>query len=83
MKLKPWREKMWCIPTVTAEYVVRMEDVLDLYAETPDPRRPVVCFDETPPATDRGSAGPEFRPSLGSQNATNRKTFAVPWRMYS
>ena len=25
-----------------------MEDVLDLYAETPDPRRPVVCFDETP-----------------------------------
>ena len=48
MKLKPWREKMWCIPTVTAEYVARMEDVLDLYAETPDPRRPVVCFDETP-----------------------------------
>ena len=25
-----------------------MEDVLDLYADTPDPRRPVVCFDETP-----------------------------------
>ena len=48
MKLKPWREKMWCIPTVNAEYVARMEDVLDLYAEPPDPRRPVVCFDETP-----------------------------------
>lgn len=48
MKLKPWREKMWCIPTVNAEYVARMEDVLDLYAEAPDPRRPVVCFDETP-----------------------------------
>jgi hypothetical protein len=39
---------MWCIPTVNAEYVARMEDVLDLYAEAPDPRRPVVCFDETP-----------------------------------
>lgn len=25
-----------------------MEDVLDLYAETEDPRRPVVCFDERP-----------------------------------
>jgi len=48
MKLKPWREKMWCIPTVSAEYVARLEDVLDLYAETPDPQRPVVCFDETP-----------------------------------
>lgn len=25
-----------------------MEDVLDLYAEPPDPQRPVVCFDESP-----------------------------------
>jgi hypothetical protein len=25
-----------------------MEDVLDLYAEVPDPKRPVVCFDESP-----------------------------------
>jgi transposase len=48
MKLKPWQEKMWCIPQVNAEYVARMEDVLDLYAEAPDPRRPVVGFDETP-----------------------------------
>ena len=48
MKLKPWREKMWCIPTVSAEYVARMEDVLALYAEPADPRRPVVCVDETP-----------------------------------
>jgi hypothetical protein len=46
--LKPWRRKMWCIPQVDAEYVARMEDVLDLYAEKPDPQRPVVCFDESP-----------------------------------
>ena len=46
--LKPWRRAMWCIPKVDAEYVARMEDVLDLYAETPDPKRPVVCFDESP-----------------------------------
>src|SRR5260370_37150991 len=43
--LKPWRKDMWCIPKVDGEYVARMEDVLDLYAEAPDPDRPVVCFD--------------------------------------
>ncbi|CAN5708518.1 IS630 family transposase [soil metagenome] len=48
MDLKPWQKKMWCIPKIDAEYVCRMEDVLTLYAEPPDPRRPVVCFDETP-----------------------------------
>ena len=39
---------MWCIPKVDAEYVARMENVLDLYAEQLDPKRPVVCFDESP-----------------------------------
>jgi transposase len=47
-QLKPWLKKMWCIPKVDAEFVARMEDVLELYAETPDEQRPVVCFDETP-----------------------------------
>jgi transposase len=46
--LKPWQKDMWCIAKVDAEYVARMEDVLDLYAEAPDPKRPVVCFDESP-----------------------------------
>ena len=46
--LKPWRRDMWCIPQVDGAYVARMEDVLDLYAEPPDPKRPVVCFDESP-----------------------------------
>jgi hypothetical protein len=39
---------MWCIPQIYADYVARMEDVLDLYAEAPDPKLPVVCFDESP-----------------------------------
>lgn len=47
-ELKPWRHSMWCIPKVDAEYVARMENILDLYAEPPDPQRPVVNFDETP-----------------------------------
>jgi transposase len=59
-ELKPWREKMWCVPKIDGEYVARMEDVLDLRAcpraghrpdpgaEPPDPARPVVCLDESP-----------------------------------
>ncbi len=46
--LKPWQKKMWCIPKVNAEYVARMEDVLDLYAEQPDENEPVISFDESP-----------------------------------
>jgi hypothetical protein len=44
----PWRKDMWCIAKVDGAYAARMEDVFDLYAETPDPKRPVVCFDESP-----------------------------------
>src|ERR1700688_3013212 len=47
-ELKPWQKDMWCIPEVDGAYVARMEDVLDLYAEEPDPQYPVVCFDESP-----------------------------------
>ena len=32
---------------MSAEFVARMEDVLDLYTEPYDPQRPVVCFDES------------------------------------
>ena len=46
--LKPWRKDMWCIPKVDAAYVAAMEDVLDLYAQAPDPKQPVICFDESP-----------------------------------
>jgi len=37
---------MWCIADITPEYRERMYDLLDLYAEAYDPKRPVVCFDE-------------------------------------
>lgn len=46
--LKPWQRKMWCIPEVNAEYVARLEDILDLYTAEEGKRAPVVCFDETP-----------------------------------
>lgn len=47
-ELKPWQRDMWCIPQVDGEYVARMEDLLDLYTGKADPKRPVVCFDESP-----------------------------------
>lgn len=37
---------MWCIGKLDAEYVQRMEDVLDVYERPYDERRPVVCVDE-------------------------------------
>ncbi|PVE20569.1 IS630 family transposase [Microvirga sp. KLBC 81] len=46
--LKPWARKQWCIASVGADFVWRMEDVLDLYAEPYKADRPVVCFDELP-----------------------------------
>jgi hypothetical protein len=38
---------MWCIPTIDAEFLYRMEDVLEVYARPHDPDEPVVCLDET------------------------------------
>jgi transposase len=41
-------KQQWCVARVDAEYLLRMEDILALYAEPYDPQRPVVCFDEMP-----------------------------------
>ena len=37
---------MWWIPTIDSEFIKRMYDVLDLYEEDYDPKRPIVCLDE-------------------------------------
>ena len=39
--------KEWCIPTADAEFVAKMEDVLEVYQRPYDPLCPVVCVDET------------------------------------
>jgi hypothetical protein len=39
---------MWCIPDKpSAEFVFHMEEVLEVYHRPYDPKRPVVCVDET------------------------------------
>jgi transposase len=48
-ELKPWLKEEWCIPPqANAEFVYHMEDVLDIYTQPTDPKRPLVCFDESP-----------------------------------
>ena len=37
---------MWCIQTIDSEFRKRMYDVLDLYEEDYDPKRPIVYLDE-------------------------------------
>ena len=39
---------MWCIPPKqSAEFVFHMEDVLEVYHRPYEPKRPVLCIDET------------------------------------
>src|SRR5665811_1160158 len=39
---------MWCIQKIDSEFRKRMYDVLDLYEEDYDPKKPIVCLDEKP-----------------------------------
>lgn len=73
--LKPWQKKEWCIPEVSSTFVAAMEDVLELYAEPYDPRRPVVCFDETSPQL-LGEARPPFPAQPGQPR---RQDYEYRW----
>ena len=46
-ELKPWQKIEWCIPEANAEFVCKMEDVLDVYKRPYDEKRPVICMDES------------------------------------
>ncbi|MED5369491.1 MAG: IS630 family transposase [Myxococcota bacterium] len=45
--LKPWQKRSWCLAELTPEFIAQMESVLQIYSRPPDPRRPLVSFDET------------------------------------
>ena len=46
--MKPWLKKQWCIaPPSQADFVCKMEDILEVYARALDPEVPLVCLDET------------------------------------
>lgn len=47
--MKPWQREQWVIPPEqNGDFVAQMELVLDVYKRPYDPRRPVVCMDESP-----------------------------------
>jgi hypothetical protein len=46
--LKPHRQQTWCIGTINAAFLARLEQILALYALPYDPTQPVICFDERP-----------------------------------
>lgn len=47
--LKPHRRQCWVIPPPqNAAFVAAMEDILELYQQPPDARRPLVSMDEQP-----------------------------------
>jgi hypothetical protein len=63
--LKPWKKEQWIIaPEHSGDFVARMEQVLDVYKRPYDPRRPVVCMDESPRQLIR-----ETRPPLLARRA--------------
>jgi hypothetical protein len=46
--LEPHLKQQWVIaPEVSAAFVANMEDVLEVYQRPHDPKRPLVCLDET------------------------------------
>jgi hypothetical protein len=55
--------EMWCIPKVDGEFAARMEDVLALYAESPDARRPVVSAQSIASSSTCSFLGPPLRGS--------------------
>lgn len=48
-ELHPHLDEYWCIPPKEdADFVAKMEDILDLYQMPYDPKRPLWCLDEKP-----------------------------------
>jgi DDE superfamily endonuclease len=54
---------MWCVPELNAEYIERMEEVLEIYERPYNAQEPVVCLDEKPVVLhDQVRAGKQARP---------------------
>lgn len=62
--------KQWVISRLDANFIARMEMVLDVYARAYDPRFPVVCIDEMP-----GQILAQTREPLLGSDAVRREDF--------
>lgn len=61
---------MWCVPELTAEFIERMEDLLDLYEKPWSEKQPVFCLDEKPLQLLR-----DARPSKVTTNGSRRHDY--------
>ncbi len=43
-----WQKVRWCIGSITSDFIMHMEDILDQYEQPYDPKNPLICIDETP-----------------------------------
>ena len=71
---------MWCIGTVTGEYLANMEDVLDLYAQPAHADVVRICFDERPSQLlDQVLTPIPAKPGVSQKNtsSTSARAFAM------
>jgi DDE superfamily endonuclease len=58
-------------PALSAAFVAAMEDILAVYGRPPDPRRPLICFDESGKALRRHTQPPQLAaPGLPAREDT-------------
>ena len=85
----PHRKPQWVIaPEASAAFVANMEDVLDVYQRPHDPKRPLVCLDETSKQliVDRRApiaATPGQPERQDNRSATTTNTSAMAWLICS
>ena len=75
---------MWVVADLDDEYIVKMEDVLEVYERPYNPQEPVICVDEKP-ITCTPTCGPPRRPfqdekrdGTTNMNVAGRRMFSVP-----
>ena len=93
--LQPHRKPQWVIaPEASAAFVANMEDVLDVYQRPHDPKRPLVCLDETSKqlivdrrapiaATPGQPERQDNRKRQDNRSATTTNTSAMAWLICS
>ena len=70
-------------PEASAAFVANMEDVLEVYQRPHDPKRPLVCLDETSKQTHQGDAHADRRKAGMGRRATTMNTNATAWPICS
>ena len=69
-------------PEASAAFVANMEDVLEVYQRPHDPKRPVVCLDETSKQLIAETRAP-IPATPGQPRGTTTNTSAMAWPICS